>query len=61
MLIYSVYNRLREYDVLKKFSVADFIQYLKYVRKVKINNDWFVGEITSQTKSLLDAINLSIT
>lgn len=61
MLIYSVYNRLREYDILKKFSIDDFVQYLKYIRKVKINNTWFIGEITSKTKALLKSVKLSIT
>lgn len=61
MLIYSIYNRLRDANLLKKFSVADFIQFLKYIRMVKINNAWFLGEITSKTKALLHALNLSIT
>ena len=61
MLIYSIYNLLRNADVLKKYSVSDFIQFLKYIRKVKINNAWLVSEMTSNTKALLDAINLSIT
>lgn len=61
MLIYSVYNRLREADLLKKYSVSDFIQFLKYIRKVKINNAWFVSEVTAKTKALLDVVNLSIT
>lgn len=61
MLLYSVYNRLKEYDILKSFSIDDFIQYLKYIHKVKINNTWFISEIPSGTKSLLDSINLSVT
>lgn len=61
MLIYSVYNRLREAGILKKYSVSDFIQFLKYIRMVKINNAWFVSEITAKTKALLDDVNLSIT
>lgn len=61
MLIYSIYNLLRNADVLKKYSVSDFIQFLKYIRKVKINNAWLVSEMTSKTKALLDVINLSIT
>lgn len=61
MLIYSIFNRLREANLLKKFSVSDFIQFLKYIRMVKINNAWYLGEITSKTKALLDALNLSIT
>lgn len=61
MLIYLIYNRLREAGVLKKYSVSDFIQFLKYIRMVKINNAWFVSEITAKTKALLDDVNLSIT
>lgn len=61
MLIYSVYNRLREANALKKYSVSDFIQFLKYIRMVKINNAWFVSEVTAKTKALLGDVNLSIT
>ena len=61
MLIYSVYNHLREANALKKYSVSDFIQFLKYIRMVKINNAWFVSEVTAKTKALLNDVNLSIT
>ena len=38
MLVYKIYNKLHENDLTKKYSVADFLDYLKYIRKVKINN-----------------------
>ena len=61
MLIYSIYNRLRQANALSKYSVEDFIQHLKYIRKAKINSVWFTGEITAKTKALLGAVNMDIT
>jgi len=31
------------------------------IRKVKINDKWYVAEITAKTQKLLDKINLHIT
>ncbi|MBR5713434.1 MAG: transposase [Clostridia bacterium] len=61
MLIYSIYNRLRQANALSKYSVDDFIQHLKYIRKAKINSAWFTGEITAKTKALLRVVNMDIT
>ena len=61
MLNYKIYNLLREKKLLSKFSVADFISHLKYIFKVKINDSWYLSEITKKTKQFLDKMNLHIT
>ena len=61
MLVYKIYNVLHENGLTKKYSVADFIDYLKYIRKAKINNVWFTGEITSASQTLLDKLSIDIT
>ena len=61
MLVYRIYNKLHEYGLTKKYSVADFLEYLKYIRKVKINNVWHTGEITKASQTLLDKMNIDIT
>ncbi len=61
MLVYRIYNKLHEYGLTKKYSVADFLAYLKYIRKVKINNVWHTGEITKASQTLLDKMNIDIT
>lgn len=61
MLVYKIYNRLHEKGLTKKYSVSDFLDYLKYIRRVKINNVWYTGEITKATQTLLDKLEIDIT
>ena len=61
MLVYRIYNMLHEKELTKKYSVSDFLTYLKYIRKAKINNVWHTGEITKATQTLLDKVEVHIT
>ena len=61
MLVYKIYNLLREHSLTKKYSVSDFLCHLKYIRSVNINNVWYTGEITKATQTLLDRLHIDIT
>ena len=61
MLVYRIYSLLHEKDLTKKYSVSDYLNYLKYIRKSKINNVWYTGEITKATQTLLDKLEIHIT
>lgn len=61
MLVYKIYNLLHDAGLTKKYSVADFLDHLKYIRKAKINNAWYTGEITKASQTLLDKLNIDIT
>ena len=61
MLVYRIYNMLHEKELTKKYSVSDFLTYLKYIRKAKINNVRHTGEITKATQTLLDKVEVHIT
>ena len=61
MLVYKIYNLLHDAGLTKKYSVADFLDYLKYIRSAKINNVWYIGEITKASQTLLDKLNIDIT
>lgn len=61
MLVYRIYGLLHGKGLTKKYSVSDFLNYLKYIRKVKINNVWLTGEITKATQTLLDKLEIHIT
>jgi len=61
MLLYRVYDLLRVKELLGRFSVADFLTYLKYIFKVKIDGVWHLSEVTQKTNDLLEALNLHIT
>jgi len=58
---YKIYQLLVKYELTKKYSPRDFIQFLKEVRKVKINGKWHLAEITAKTEKLLDKLNIPIT
>ena len=60
LLIYEIYHKLRSADLLSKYSVDDFVMYLKYIHAVKSNSSWVVGEITAKTQKLLDALGIHI-
>jgi len=61
MLNYKIYSLLRSKNLLSKFSVADFVSYLKYIFKVKINDSWRLSETTKKTKAFLEMMGLHIT
>jgi len=61
LLCYKIYNLLREKQLIAKYSVADFLDHLKYISKVKIDNQWNTSEITKSTKDLLADVDVHIT
>jgi transposase len=61
LLVYLIYSRLRNANLLANFSVEDFICHLKYIHQIKINSSWALSEISGKTQKLLDKLGLSIT
>ena len=61
LLVYMIYTRLRNANLLANFSVEDFICHLKYIHQIKINSSWALSEISGKTQKLLDKLGLSIT
>ena len=58
---YRVYQLLVKNKLNSKYSPTDFLQMLKEIRKVKINDQWHTGEIINQTTNLLNKLNIPIT
>ena len=52
---------LMEKELLVKFSISDLIMHLSYIRKVRINGDWHLAEITDKTRRLLAKLECHIT
>ena len=48
-------------ELLSKFSIKDLLIHLSYIKKIKINGQWHLAEITSKTKKLLDKLGCAIT
>ena len=58
---HKIYALLKENNLISKYSVRDFIEYIADVKKVKINNEWVAEPIVSEQKKLLSKLNIHIT
>jgi transposase len=58
---YKMYVLLKESKEIKKHSINDLLIHLKEVRKVKINDNWILEPITSNTEKLFHKLGLHIT
>jgi transposase len=58
---YRIYHLLVANGLSKKYSPMDLILFLKEIRKVKINDQWYNAEITAKTGELLNKIGVHIT
>jgi transposase len=58
---YKTYQLLTREGLLKRYSPSDIYERLKEIRKIKINGNWVISEITKSSKDLLAKINLPIT
>ena len=61
MMMYRIYSLLKETKLLSKHSAADLIEHLKYIHKVRINQQWMTSEINKKTKDLLSSLGINIT
>jgi transposase len=58
---YRIYQLLRKNNLNYKYSPMDLVKHLTEVRKVKINGQWHLAEITKKTSDLLKIIGIPIT
>jgi len=61
LLCYKIYNLLKRKELISQYSIADFLAYLKYIHKVKIDGVWKISEINKKTTTLIDKLGLHIT
>jgi hypothetical protein len=54
----SIYIKLKEKNLLKAISVNDVIQLLTDVKKIKIDNNWYLNEFTSHTQKLMSKLDM---
>lgn len=55
-----LYIELKKKNLLKAYSVNDYIQMLTDLKKVKINEKWYFNEITSQSLKMIDKLGIAI-
>lgn len=58
---YLIYQQLLKHKMLKKYSVTDFLKFTHRIKKVKINGNWQLAEITKPVNTILQKLNLHIT
>jgi transposase len=56
----QLYIELKDKSLLKTISVNDYIQLLTDLKKILINDTWYLNEITSHTSKMIEKIGLSI-
>ena len=56
----QLYIELKTKKLLKKISVNDYIQLLTDVKKVLINDKWYLNEFTNDTKKLIEKLKIKI-
>lgn len=55
-----LYSDLKEKDLISKYSVNDYIQLLTDAKMVRINNKWYLSEITKATQKLIEKIGINL-
>jgi hypothetical protein len=55
---YKLYVRLRQAEILSKYSPKDIIEQSKAIHKLKIRGEWHISEITKKTRELFAKIGI---
>ncbi len=53
-----LYIQLKEKKLLTQISVNDYIHLLTDVKKIRINDHWYLNEFTAYTQKLIDKLNI---
>ena len=58
--VYSMSNKIKKANLTSKYSTKDLVEHLRYVKTLKINGEWKIGEITQKTYALLSKLGTPI-
>lgn len=56
----SLYVELKDLALLKKHSVNDYISFLTDIKKIKINDSWFLNETTNYTQKFVKRVGIDL-
>ena len=59
-MVPAIIYRIEIKNLLRIYSVNDYIQLLTDLKKIKINENWYFGEITNQTQKMIGKLGLSV-
>jgi transposase len=60
LIHHKIYSLLKNEKLICKYSIRDFIEYLADVKKVRINNEWYIEPIIAEQKKMLQKLGLTI-
>jgi transposase len=60
LIHHKIYSLLKEKQLIKKYSIRDFMEYLSDIKKVKINDQWIIEPIIAEQQKLLKDTGVSI-
>ena len=55
-----LYIELKTKNLLKKIAVNDYIQLLTDVKKIRINDSWYLNEYTNETKKIIEKLKIKL-
>jgi hypothetical protein len=55
-----LYLELKEKELLKVFSVNDYVKLLGGVKKIRINDEWYLNEFPNQTRKFIEKMGIQI-
>jgi transposase len=58
---YKIHHLLNKHELLSKLSPKDLLIHLSEIKKIKLDHQWKLAEITFSTQKLLTKLNLHIT
>ena len=58
---FRIYQMLVKHKLNDKYAPMDLLQFLKEIKKVKVNDQWHTAEITQKNKAIIDLIGCHIT
>lgn len=58
---YIIYQLLKKSELIKRYSVRDFLIHLNEIKKVKINQEWIPETTVKSTAKLLEKLGIHIT
>lgn len=61
MLYYKLLNLIKSKDMISQISPRDVLIMLQRINKVRINQEWYLGEINSRSASILAKLGLTVT
>lgn len=57
---HKIYALLKEKNLLGKYSIRDFIQFLSDIRKVRVNDKWILEPMIDKQKKLVQELGITI-